>query len=239
MIGVIFSYVKSALVLAVMTCACVAGIVCVCLFTAETYHLVIRIVGFALLFFASYLASMAYALKLLAAQIADLGGRQCDNEALGERLRRLSRRAVFGRVRGEILVQYAATQVYRGMYAQALETLSDAVIAGKDGVKGDAAVYFAYLFFLKGDADYFRHYYQTAVDNRKACVSAAKENCVRAAANAQLTALYAMRLHTDGDTASALARIRDFSPDDAPLQQQKNLAALCDYLVSLPATADA
>lgn len=228
MIGLIFSYVKSAVVLVCMTCVCAAGIVCVCLFTPTTFDLVVRIVGLCVLQIASYAAAAVFALRLLSAQIDD-GNERCAQEALGERLRKLARRTYFKSVRASILLKYAYTLIYRGAYEKAMENVSNAVIAGGDRIKGEAAVCFCEIFYMRNDARYFAHYFDRAVDAlhaRNKC----KDAAVRAEAGAQLAALRAMRLHIEGDAAGALARLRDFDPDGVKKQHRQNLAALADRI---------
>ena len=63
MIGIIYSYAKSAVVLSVMWAIAVAGTVAACLFTPGRLDLALRLVGLGGWAVASYAASCALALK--------------------------------------------------------------------------------------------------------------------------------------------------------------------------------
>ncbi len=230
MIGLIFSYAKSAAVFAVSVCACAAGITLVCLFTSDTFDLIMRLVGLAILLLALYAMSAAYAFSLLMKEIDRLGGDACDCQTLGARLQKIAHRILAGKLRGAVLLQYAYTQIYRGLYKEAMCTVSDAVIAGKEGIKGDAAVCFCQIFYALKDATYFANYYERA-DETLAKRADTKNARDRAQINARRAALAAMRLHLHGDAAGALARLRDFDTEGVPALQRKNLAALCDKII--------
>lgn len=229
MIGLILSYRKSAAVFCTMTVLVVAAAVLLCLSAPDGVSLTLRLVGLCVLLIAVYAEGVAHSLKLLAAEIDRVGGAECACERLGARLRALSRRTFVGSVKGAILLQYAYTQIYRGDYGGAMLSVSNAVIAGKDRIKGDAAVCFCEIFYMQADAEYFGKYIQKATQTLRAYAQE-KSATVRATAAVRLIALSAMQADLSGDKAEALRRIRDFVPDDAPLLQQKNLAALSEHI---------
>lgn len=232
MIGIIFSYAKSAVVFAVMFAVSVTGIVLSCLFTAETLSMVLRIVIFSVLMISGYCAAATYALKLLATEIDKIGERECDYEKLGKRLYKLSRRTLFGGVRASILIEYAQTQLDRGLYKDAMASVSDAIIAGGDGVKGAAAVQFSRIFYFLGDFEFFAKYYDKAVETLRKHLEA-KSEAERVAANVKLVMLEAMNKSAAGDNAAAIKRLDDFDSSAYSPRSIKNISALKEHMEKL------
>ncbi len=230
MIGVIYSYVKSAVVFSVMLAVVIAGAIVAGMFTQATLDLVLRLVGLAALLLASYAATYAYTFKLVGAEINRTGGEECDVEKLKRRLRKLSQRAYFGSARGALLIEYADTQIYSGEYKDAMITVSDAIVAGKDGIKGEAAVCFCKIFFMRSDADYFMKYFDKAVESLD-CQSQSKNSAVRAKAAASKIAVKAMKESLCGDNAAAVRVLDGADAFDAAPLQRRNLAALREYIL--------
>lgn len=236
MIRFVFSYGKSAAVFAVMFCLTAAGVTLTCLYTRATLDLVLRLVGLGIFLMVSAVASFAYACKLLAAQIERVGGDECDPAALGARLRTLARRTV-GVVRGGILLEYADTQIYRGQYNDAMLSVSDAIVAGKDGVKGEAAIRFCKIFYMLGDREYFVKYYDTALkalERRQSVKRIAPRD--GAVADLLAAALGAMRLSLEGKREEALGALPSSPAPALPAMQQKNLNDLRAHIRSSPET---
>ena len=238
MIGIIYSDAKSAVVLSVMWAIAAAGTVAACLFTPGRLDLALRLVGLGGWAVASYAASCALALKSVAAEIEQSEQGTRSPEDLGVRLNKLTHRALFGPVRGMLYNAYADTLVYSGRYKEAMIAASDAILHGKNGAKGEAAVRFCKIFYMLNDAEYFTIYYDRAEQTlRKKTESRDAAFC--AAAHAQTVALKAMQLDLADDRAEALRCLRDFTPADVPPLYRKNLNALSDKIMAAAASESA
>ncbi len=225
MIRVIYSYLKSALVFSVMLCAVIAGIVLVSLYTPDTFNLVVRIVGLVLLLVVTYTAVYAYTFKLIYTEIHTLGYTDCNCEKLAERMYKLSRRATFGSAKGALLIEYANALVYMGKYKNALIAASDAIVAAKDGIKGEAAICFCEIYFMESDAEYFNKYYAKATETLNKLLNS-KSSADRAVASARLTAIQAMNYVLCGNRDSALNLLNGFNAPDTPILIKRNLEEL-------------
>lgn len=231
MIGVIFSYVKCAVVFCIMLAAIAASAVLICLYTRTRSDMVLRLVGLGIVLIATYCASFAYTFKLMAEEIDRVGNRACNPEKLGARLYKLSRRALIKRVRSAILLEYARTQIYCGKYQDAMLSVSDSIVCGGDGAKGDAAVCFCQIFFMQNDKEYFAKYYDKATQTLQGRAEL-KDPDDRAAAIATLTAIECMQLHFAGDTQAAIRKLDAFTPTGVVPMQVKSLNALREHIAA-------
>ena len=231
MIRLIFSYVKSAVVFSVMLAVIAAGIVGVCIFTDGKTDLAVRLAGLALFAVAVYAVSCVQALKSISDEIRR-ASEDCDVERLNARLKKLAKRAAFGKVKASILLEYADTQIYSGKIKEAEITVSDAIIAGKDIAKGDAAVCFFKIFFLNSEREYFDIYYGKALEKLGTRMDAKSKNKEASDTATVLAAvLQAMKLCLNGDSESAVKKLDCISAPVTNLQK-KNIEALKTYIAS-------
>ena len=232
MIRLIYSYVKSAVVFSVMLAVNAAGAVGVCVFTESKADLAIRLTGLALFAVAVYVVSCVQALKSISDEIR-LANDDCNVEKLNARLKKLIRRAAFGKVKASILLEYADTLIYLGKAKEAEAAVSDAIIAGKDSAKGDAAVCFCKIFFIANDREYFEKYYDKAIEKLNGRINAKSKNREASDCAAVLAAaLQAMNLSFNGNVDSAVKKLDCISTLATNLQK-KNTEALKNYILNV------
>ncbi|MDE7394629.1 MAG: hypothetical protein K2M95_00710, partial [Clostridiales bacterium] len=166
MIALVFSYKRSAALLLALIAAGAAGIVCVCLFVPAVLDLVLYIASICVCLIAGTLICYALASHLLRKQIYALLSADTP-KALQDRMRRLTRRAVAGGVKGALSLEYAYALLYDGKWKEALTAASDAMVFAGDKAKPAAYVCLCGAYFGLGEKELFDTFYERVESHLK------------------------------------------------------------------------
>ena len=195
MIALVFSYRRSAALFLVLFAGALAGIVCMGLFVHSVLPLVLGIAAICVGIFVVCLISYAIARHLLGCQI-DALLKEDTAEPLQERMRRLTRRAVAGGIKGRLSVEYAYALLYGGAWKDALTAASDALVFAGDKMKPAAYVPMCGAYFGLNEKELFDTFFPRA----EHYLQSIRKPTIRTTVS--LAALNAMRRALSGDSGA-------------------------------------